>query len=182
MFAQLSGQTLQFRSIVGGTGITATQGTNDITLADSITASNLGTGSGVFSARTGDNFGFKSITSTDGTVIITNDATTINLSSTGAQKSDALQTTDGTATVVQFNGGTTPQPATGKSWFFEVKALGVATSGEKQAFKVEGIVTNTGGNYSLVGTNVKIDYQRSGTADLAQSAWDPMASLSLIHN
>jgi len=179
VFAQLSGQTLQFRGIIGGTGITATQGTTDITLADSITASNLGTGTGVFDTRTGDNFAFKSITSTDGTVTITNDATTINLSSTGAQKSDALQTTDATATVVQFNGGTTPQPATGKSWFFEVKALGVATSGEKQAFKVEGIVTNTSGNYSLVGTNVKIDYQRSGTADLAQSAWDPMASYNI---
>ena len=30
--------------------------------------SNLGSGSGVFGARTGDNFAFKSITSTDGTV------------------------------------------------------------------------------------------------------------------
>ena len=85
-----------------------------------------------------------------------------------------MQTTDGTATVVQFN-STTPSPATDKTWFFEVKALGVATSGEKQAFKVEGIVTNTGGNYSLVGTNVKIDYQRS-TSDIGVAVWDPMAT------
>tara|TARA_B100001094_G_scaffold259111_1_gene259178 strand:+ start:1214 stop:3742 length:2529 start_codon:yes stop_codon:yes gene_type:complete len=175
VFAQLSGQTLQFRGIIGGTGITATQGTNDITLADSITASNLGTGSGVFSARTGDNFAFKSITSTDGTVTITNDTNTVNLSNMGGVPSDALQTTDGTATVLQFN-GTTPEPASNKTWFFEVKALGVATTGEKQAFKVEGLVTNVAGNLSLVGTNIKIDYQRSGTSDLGIASWDPMAS------
>ena len=175
VFKDVNGSDLRFRSIIGGTGITATQGTNDITLTDSITASNLGTGSGVFSARTGDNFAFNSVTSTDGTVTITNDANTVNLSSMGGVPSDALQTTDGTATVLQFN-GTTPEPANNKTWFFEVKALGVATTGEKQAFKVEGVVTNVAGNLSLVGTNVKIDYQRSGTSDLGVASWDPMAS------
>ena len=141
---------------------------------DSITASNLGSGTGVFSSRTGDNFGFKSITSTDSSVQISNTATSIDIKTSGASQSDTLQTTDGTVTVVQFN-STTPSPATDKTWFFELRALGVATSGEKQAFKVEGVVTNSAGNFSLVGTNVKIDYQRS-TSDIGVAEWDTNSS------
>ena len=174
-FKDINGPDLRFRSIIGGTGITATQNADDITLTDSITASNLGSGSGVFGARTGDNFAFKSITSTDGTVTITNDANTVNLSSMGGVPSDPLQTTDGTATILQFN-GTTPEPASDKTWFFEVRALGVATTGEKQAFKIEGLVTNVGGNLSIIGTNIKIDYQRTGTSDVGVAQWDSMAS------
>jgi hypothetical protein len=175
LFKDINGPDLRFRSIIGGNGITATQNADDITLTDSITASNLGSGSGVFGARTGDNFAFKSITSTDGTVTITNDANTVNLSSMGGVPSDPLQTTDGTATILQFN-GTTPEPASDKTWFFEVRALGVATTGEKQAFKIEGLVTNVGGNLSIIGTNIKIDYQRTGTSDVGVAQWDSMAS------
>ena len=174
-FKDINGPDLRFRSIIGGTGITATQNADDITLTDSIIASNLGSGSGVFGARTGDNFAFKSITSTDGTVTITNDANTVNLSSMGGVPSDPLQTTDGTATILQFN-GTTPEPASDKTWFFEVRALGVATTGEKQAFKIEGLVTNVGGKFSIIGTNIKIDYQRTGTSDVGVAQWDSMAS------
>jgi hypothetical protein len=177
VFKDANGSDLRFRSIVGGTGITATQNADDITLTDSITASNIGTGSGVFSARTGDNFSFKSIVSTDGTVTITNDATTVNLSSMGGMPSDAMQTTDGTATILQF-AGTTPEPATDKTFFFEVRALGVATSGEKQAFKIEGLVTNVAGTLSIIGTNMKIDYQRTGTSDVGIASWDAIASYS----
>ena len=131
----------------------------------------------MFSARTGDNFSFKSITSTDGTVTITNDATTINLSNMGGIPSDALQTTDGTATILQF-AGTTPEPASNKTFFFEVRTLGVATSGEKQAFKIEGLVTNVAGTLSIIGTNIKIDYQRTGTSDVGVDSWDAIASYS----
>ena len=177
VFKDVNGSDLRFRSIIGGTGITATQNNDDITLTDSITASNIGTGSGVFSARTGDNFSFKSITSTDGTVTITNDANTVNLSSMGGVPSDPLQTTDGTATVLQFNGGT-PEPASDKTWFFEVRALGVATTGEKQAFRVEGLVTNVAGTLSIIGTPIKVDYQRTGTSDVGVASWDAISSYS----
>ena len=175
VFKDTTGTNLRFRTIVGGTGITVAQGTDELTLSDSITASNVGTGTGVFDARTGDNFKFKSVTSTDGTVTITNTATTVDISSMGGVPSDPLQTTDGTATVLQFNGGT-PEPASDKTWFFEVRALGVATTGEKQAFKVEGLVTNVGGNLSIIGTPIKIDYQRTGTSDVGTASWDAMAS------
>ena len=178
VFKDVSGPDLRFRSVVGGTGITVAQGTDELTLSDSITASNVGSGTGLFDARTADNFKFKSLTSTDGTALITQTATTVDISSMGGIPSDPLNTTDGTATVLQFNGGT-PEPASDKTWFFEVRALGIAASGEKQAFKVEGLVTNTSGNLSLVGTPIKIDYQRGGTSDLGVDVWDPMASYLL---
>ena len=93
----------------------------------------------------------------------------------GGIPSDPLQTTDGSATILQFN-GTTPEPTSGKTWFFEVRALGVATTGEKQAFKIEGLVTNTSGTLSIVGTPIKIDYQRTGTSDVGVASWDSQSS------
>ena len=42
VFKDKSGSDLRFRSIDRGTGITATQNADDITLTDSITPSNLG--------------------------------------------------------------------------------------------------------------------------------------------
>ena len=93
----------------------------------------------------------------------------------GGVPSDPLQTTDGTATILQFN-GTTPEPASDKTWFFEVRALGVATTGEKQAFRVEGLVTNVAGTLSIIGTPIKVDYQRTGTSDVGVAPWDSQAS------
>ena len=52
-------------------------------------------------------------------------------------------------------------------------ALAVSTAGRRQAFEVKGVVEGT--TPSLVGTNSKIDYQRS-TADIGVDLWDPMAS------
>jgi len=176
VFKQINNNQLEFRTVLGSAGITVTQGTDVITLADSITASNVGAGVGTFKTRSTNNFQFKSITSTNNSVTITNNTDTIDISTNATASSDAAQTTDSTATILTFN-STTPTPSTGKTWFFEVKALGVAVSGEKQAFKVEGVVTNTGGNYSLVGTNMKIDYQRS-TSDIASTAWDTNSNYS----
>jgi len=49
-------------------------------LAEANTASNIGTGAGCFKQKTGEDFEFKSLTSVDGTVTITDNADTIDLS------------------------------------------------------------------------------------------------------
>lgn len=49
-------------------------------LAEANTASNVGTGAGFFKQKTGEDFEFKSLTSVDGTVTITDNADTIDLS------------------------------------------------------------------------------------------------------
>ena len=50
-------------------------------LAELNTASNVGAGAGCFKQKTGEDFEFKSLTSTDGSVTITDDVNTIDLSS-----------------------------------------------------------------------------------------------------
>ena len=97
VFKDVSGSDLRFRSIIGGTGITATQNNDDITLTDSITASNLGTGSGVFLL---EQVIILHLVYADGTVTITHDANTVNLPKYGRYTLDPLQTTDGSATIL----------------------------------------------------------------------------------
>lgn len=68
------------------------------------TASNIGAGTGVFSTKVGTDLEFKSLTSTGGTVTITNTATTVNLESAGG--SSFLTTNIGYVDPVLGNDGT----------------------------------------------------------------------------
>lgn len=177
VFKQLNGSELQFRTLTQTGGITLTSSGTDIQISDSISSANVGSGSQVFKQRSTNTFQFRTITSTDNSITVTQGTDTVDLSGDpDVLNSGSTQTTDGTALAVQFGTGIYPEPATNKTWFFELRALGVATTGEKQAFKVEGVITDSSGTKSIVGTNSKVDYQRSGTADLAQTPWDPMSS------
>ena len=86
-----------------------------------------------------------------------------------------MSTSGSGAQAVQID-GVYPEPASGKTWFFTAIALGRASTGQVQAFKIEGLVDNQTGTPSIVGNSVmKTDYQRS-TADEAQAIWDPLSS------
>ena len=39
-------------------------------------------------------------------------------------------------------------------------------------------MTNVAGTLSIIGTNIKIDYQRTGTSDVGVDSWDAIASYS----
>lgn len=83
VFKQKTGATAELRTIVGGTNVTVTQNANDLTIASSDTgevntASNLGAGTGVFSAKAGVDLQFKSLTAGPG-VNITTSSTEINI-------------------------------------------------------------------------------------------------------
>ena len=172
VFKQVSGSELQFRTITSSGAISLNTSGTEIQVSESITASNVGGGANVFKQRTANNFEYKTLTSTDGSVAITANTDTVDLSADPNVLKATAQTTDSTATPIQFNGAF-PAPATGKTWFFAVMALAVSTAGRRQAFEVKGVVEGT--TPSLVGTNSKIDYQRS-TADIGVDLWDPMAS------
>ena len=160
--------------MVAQNGIVITQNADEITINENLTSSNVGSGGQVFKQRNSNYFQFRSITSTDGSITVTQNTDTIDMSADPDTLKTTAQTTDGTALAVQFNSAF-PAPATGKTWFFSIMALGVATTGERQAFEVKGIVEGT--TPSLVGTNSKIDYQRS-TTDIGVALWDPMSSYS----
>ena len=100
IFTSKSGVNLQFRSIVAGTGVSATQNTNDITIASTETASNLGAGSGAFSSKVGADYQFKSFVA--GTnVTITPSSTTLTIAATG-EANTASNSASGVGTGLVF--------------------------------------------------------------------------------
>jgi hypothetical protein len=89
VFKQKSGTDLQFKSIVAGSNVTLTPGTDTLTIAatdtgESNTASNVGTGDGVFKQKTGVNLEFKSLVAgSNVTITPGNDSLTISSTDTG---------------------------------------------------------------------------------------------------
>jgi len=90
VYKDKTGETLNFRSIISSDGsVGITQSTNEIDLTvpagtgEVNTASNIGAGTGLFAQKNGVDLEFKSLTSTGGTVTITNTASTVNLESSG---------------------------------------------------------------------------------------------------
>lgn len=175
VFKQISGNDLQFRTLVNAGGISITQNADDLTITDTITSSNVGGANQVFKQRTANNFEFRTLTSSDSSVVITQNADTIDLSGDPNVKKTQVTTTGSGATAIQVN-GVYPEPASGKTWFFTAFAIGRATTGQVQAFKIEGLADNQTGTTSIVGNTVmKTDYQRS-TADTVQAIWDPLTA------
>lgn len=83
VYASKVGVDLRFKSIVAGTGMTVTPGTDDITLAatgsgEANTASNVGAGSQVFKAKTGVDLAFRSVVGS-ANVTVTQNADDITL-------------------------------------------------------------------------------------------------------
>ena len=98
LFAQKNSNALEFKSLVGGNGITLSSDgttvtiTNDTTGATVVSSgSNLGAGSGVFSAVSSNDMQFKSLVGGDD-ITLTADANTITISSsaTGASGASAF--------------------------------------------------------------------------------------------
>jgi hypothetical protein len=96
------------RSILAGTLISVTNNTNDITIATTAeinTASNLGTGSGLFSGKVGSDLQFKSL-KVSGALSISSDATSVTISYTDTDTVTSVANVGtGTGLVYQSNTG-----------------------------------------------------------------------------
>jgi hypothetical protein len=159
----------EFRRINNTGLVTVSQNDDDITIGDQLTVTNIGNGTGIFSDRQNNTLRFKSLTSNGG-ITLTDNGDSINISG-GDVYDTILTTTDNSPVQVLFD-GVSIQPESGKTWFYRIEALAAgATSTDRQAFKIEGVVQNNGGNISLVGTPNRTDYQRS-TFDTYSDEWD----------
>lgn len=90
VFKTKSGTDLQFRSVVAGTNVTVTSGTNDITITvpsigETNTASNIGTGHGVFKTKNSTDLQFRSLVAGTNIALVsgTNDITISSTASGG---------------------------------------------------------------------------------------------------
>ncbi len=173
IFKQTAGTVQQFKSLTPDGAITIADG-DQITIGDSITASNQGSGAGIFKQRNGNDLQFKSLTSTDNSVVITNNADTIDVSGDPNVLKATLTTTSNNVTEVLFNSASLNIP-TGKTWLFN--ALVLAKNGtENQGWKLEGMVQDNSGSASLIGSVSKVYYQRNTADAQPQEVWDPMKS------
>jgi hypothetical protein len=175
VFKQTVSNTSEIRSLTAGSGITITENADDIQIGDQITSSNIGSGSQLFKQRTANNFEFRTLVSTDNSITFSQTADTVDISGDPNVKKTTTSTSGSGATAIQVN-GVYPEPATGKTWFFTGIAIGRASTGQVQAFKIEGLADNQTGTPTIVGNTImKTDYQRN-TADAVQTLWDPLSS------
>lgn len=164
-----SGKT-ELRSISAANGITVTENANEITIGDTITASNIGGEAEIFSSRTGNDFQFKTLVGA-GNISVNTVGNTVEITDTGNLKVATATTTDASSVQVLFNGATY-EPETDESWFYTLKAIALdTTTKQTRAFKIEGVVQNDSDTVALVGTPSKIDYQRS-TGDVGVDPWN----------
>jgi hypothetical protein len=140
VFAQKTGTTLELKSIKAGTNITLSSDANEITISSTDTgevntASNVGTGAGVFSQKTGVDLEFKSLVAGSG-ITITPSSTELSISSVAA------------AGVAVKDEGTTIVPTVAAIDFIG-DGVNVTTDGVGTA-----LVTISGGSLSVQSVNV----------------------------
>lgn len=175
VFKQTVNNVSEIRKLNSSSGITLTQNADDIQIGDQITSSNVGGGAQVFKQRNNNNFEFKTLVSTDNSITFTQNTDTVDISGDPNVKKTSVTTSGAGATAIQVN-GVYPEPAAGKTWFFTAFAIGRASTGQVQAFKIEGLADNQTGTPTIVGNTImKTDYQRN-TADTVAAIWDPLSN------
>lgn len=108
VFAQMSGDVLQFKSIVQGTGMSITSDANTITLSstgEANTGSNVGAGDGVYKQMSGTTLQFKSLTA-GANITLTAGADSIEIAATGVGEANTGSNvgTGGFGVFKQMNG------------------------------------------------------------------------------
>lgn len=161
----------ELRKINNSGLVTLVQNADDITIGDNLTATNVGTGAGVFRQRTGNNLEYKSITGSNN-ISVTDNGSSINISSLNNETFITLTTNDASSALLNL-----PALPVNKSWFFSLYVLARAGT-TNRAWKIEGVIQDNSGIQSIVGSVIKNDYQRN-TGDIGSlDPWDPMQAYS----
>lgn len=164
----------EFRKVNVTGALNIVQNSDDITISDTLTASNLGTGAELFKSRVTNDLQFRKLKSSNNSVTITEDTNEVDLTIPGVANT-TLSTTDATSTPVLFN--TVPlAPNTDKSWFFKIYVLaGRGTT--KRAWQLQGVVQDNSNIDSFVGAVRRIDYQRN-TGEASVNPWSAGSAYS----
>lgn len=164
----------EFRKVNVTGALNIVQNSDDITISDTITASNLGTGAQLFKSRVTNDLQFRKLKSSNNSVTITEDPNEVDLTIPGVANT-TLSTTDATSTPVLFN-AVPLAPNTDKSWFFKIYVLaGRGTT--KRAWQLQGVVQDNSNIDSFVGAVRRIDYQRN-TGEASVNPWSAGSAYS----
>ena len=164
----------EFRKVNVTGALNIVQNSDDITISDTITASNLGTGAELFKSRVTNDLQFRKLKSSNNSVTITEDPNEVDLTIPGVANT-TLSTTDATSTPVLFN-AVPLAPNTDKSWFFKIYVLaGRGTT--KRAWQLQGVVQDNSNIDSFVGAVRRIDYQRN-TGEAFVTPWSAGSAYS----
>ena len=164
----------EFRKVNVTGALNIVQNSDDITISDTLTASNLGTGAELFKSRVTNDLQFRKLKSSNNSVTITEDTNEVDLTIPGVANT-TLSTTDATSTPVLFN-AVPLAPNTDKSWFFKIYVLaGRGTT--KRAWQLQGVVQDNSNIDSFVGAVRRIDYQRN-TGEASVTPWSAGSAYS----
>ena len=164
----------EFRKVNTTGALNIVQNSNDITISDTLTASNLGSGAELFKSRVTNDLQFRKIKSSNNSVTITQDTNEIDLTIPGVANT-TLTTTDANSTPVLFN-TVALRPDTGKTWFFKLYVLAGRDS-TKRAWQLNGVVQNNSDTDSFVGAVSRNDYQRN-TGESTINPWSANSAYS----
>ena len=164
----------EFRKFNASGALSIVQNANDVTISDTLTASNLGTGVQLFKSRVANDLQFRKLKSSNNSVTITEDPNEVDLTIPGVANT-TLSTTDATSTPVLFN-AVPLSPSTDKTWFFKIYVLaGRGTT--KRAWQLQGVVQDNINIQSFVGAVRRIDYQRN-TGEASVNPWSAGSAYS----
>lgn len=148
LFKQNNIGILEFRTINAANSINITAANDVITIGENLTVGNSGAGAALGS-RTNNQITLKSIVAGSGVVISENTNEVVIETDVPALNNTAT-TTDNSVVPVSFSGIT---PSSGKARYVEVQATAKRTNGTGvTSIKVEGIIDNSSGTVTLVGT------------------------------
>jgi hypothetical protein len=151
IYAGNNAGTLEFKSINVTGAITVTPVGNILTIGESLTASNLGSGSRVLKQRNANNLEFRSISAGDGITLVENN-NDIEILAHAVGYMGTATTTDATASEIIFDGGR-QTPSLNALWFVTITAVANRTGvPDATAIRIEGLVDNNAGTVTIVGT------------------------------
>jgi hypothetical protein len=166
VFKQNNLGTLEFRTISAGGAITMGVASDVITVSESLVGASLGTGSDVFKSRVSNTFQFRSLSAGEG-ITLTENTDDIEISADFGRYTGNVTTTTSGLTEVLFD-SLRRTPGANKVWFFKITAVANRQgSSDATAIKLEGLIDNTSGTVTVVGTagNKTIYNSTAGTAN-----------------